>query len=436
MATRISENAPFEDWLETPEWDETPRQAEPMSPAAAPVIPLAAGRMLRIVDHPDRIRAEWEGLEKSGLATVYQRRPFVGAWLETIGRAEKVRPALLVLADAGETILILPLVIERRFGVRIARFPGGSHSNHNMPLFAPARFAALPPEEAAGLLVQMLDVASRRFGIDIYVFDRQPVTWNKVPNPMVAAIGGRVSPTIAQNVCLAEGFDALLARHHGAAKRKKVRAKERILSAAGDYGIQWASSGAECHALLDVFLAQKSQQLAAKGIHDVFGDAATRAFFHRVIDMSSCGEPVLELAGLSAGGAVRAVRGYGRQRERISLMFQSYSDDELTRGSPGETLLFRSIEQFCGRGVLHIDFGVGRERYKDSWADTEFPLVDSVRPMTLPGRLFAIGVCMRRTAERRIRNSPRLFAAFKALRRLVGGRHAAVTAPAGDGDEQ
>ncbi|MBP0575455.1 GNAT family N-acetyltransferase, partial [Mycobacterium tuberculosis] len=67
-----------------------------------------------------------------------------------------------------------------------------------------------------------------------------------------------------------DGFDALLARHHGAAKRKKVRQKERLLTAAGDYSIVWARSGAECHALLDIFLMQKSTQLAEKGIHDVF----------------------------------------------------------------------------------------------------------------------------------------------------------------------
>lgn len=386
---------------------------------------------LEIVGHPDEVREGWERLEAEGIATVYQRRAFVAAWLEAFADAMTVDAMILVARHAGVPVFVLPLVIARRAGLRVARFVGGSHSNHNMPIFRAEQRACLDPATVTG----WLKAAARVARIDAFVFERQPVTWEGVDNPLAAAVPGVTSPTIAQDVDLSAGFEALLARHNGAAKRKKLKQKEKILNTAGGYEIVSARDPETCKALLDVFFAQKAARLQAQGIRDPFGTAQARRFFDRLADYGSGPNPVLEIAALRAGGAVRAVFGFGVERQRVSLMILSFSQDELTRASPGETLLYRLMERFAAAGVAAVDFGVGRERYKDSWADSEIPLVDGVLAVSAAGRLYAATARARRALERRVRDTPWLWSSYKAARRLLA-RRGAVTAPTGDADER
>lgn len=394
------------------------------SPAGA----ATAEWTMEIVGHPDEVREGWEQLECDGVATVYQRRAFVAAWLEAFAETMTVDPVILVARHAGVPVFVLPLVVCRNCGLRVARFVGGSHSNHNMPIFRPDMAHLID----ATMLNDWLTEAARIVGIDAYAFERQPVTWEGAINPLAAAVGGVASPTLAQNVRLADGFETLLARHNGAAKRKKMRQKEKIFSAAGDYEIVSSRDPETCRALLEVFFAQKAARLKAQGIDDPFSSAEARRFFGLLADYGSGAYPVLEICGLKAGGSVRAVFGFGVCRHRVSLMILSFSQDDLTRASPGETLLFRLLERFAEAGIADVDFGVGRERYKDSWADEEIPLVDGVLPVTALGRLFAAAARARLAAERFVRETPWLWAGYKAARRLTA--RPAVTAPSADED--
>jgi CelD/BcsL family acetyltransferase involved in cellulose biosynthesis len=366
-------------------------------------------------------------MERAGCATVYQRRAFIASWLDAHAPgATSGEPRILVARYEGDWVLILPLVVERRAGLRVARFVGGHHANHNMPIFRPCRFADLP----AGHIAMWLRDMAKKERIDAFVFERQPREWDGHANPLVAALGGSLSPTLAQDVVLTDGFEELLKRHNGASKRKKLKAKEKILKAAGDYEIVLTRDSAECKDLLDVFFQQKSERLRALGISDPFGEDQTRDFFRRMADQTDGYDALLKIAALKAGGAYRAIFGFAVHKTRVSLMVLSFSQDELTRASPGETLLFRLFEMFCVHGVTHVDFGVGRERYKDSWADTEIALYDTMLPISTAGRAYVAARRVKLAVERGIRNNPRLWAGFKQARRLLGGRPAEVRAPA------
>lgn len=386
---------------------------------------------MEIVGHPDELREGWQRLEAEGVATVYQRRAFVAAWLEAFADSMTVDPIILVARHQGVPVFVLPLAVTRQAGVRVARFVGGSHSNHNMPIFRADKTGLLD----GATVRDWLREAARIAGIDAFVFSRQPVIWEGSVNPLAAAIPGTPSPTIAQDVHLVDGFEALLARHNGAGKRKKVRQKEKVFTAAGDYEIVSSRCTTTCKALLEVFFEQKAARLQAQGIPDPFGSAEARRFFSLLAEYGSGPDPVLEIAALRAGGAIRAVFGFGVQRSRVSLMILSFSQDDLTRASPGETLLFRLLERFADAGITDVDFGVGRERYKDSWADAEIPLVDGLVPITAAGRLYAGSVRTRLAVERAVRASPWLWSSYKAMRRLVGRRDA-VTAPSAGEDGQ
>ncbi|WP_337266356.1 GNAT family N-acetyltransferase [Oryzifoliimicrobium ureilyticus] len=372
---------------------------------------------LELISHPIAVKGDWEKLEKSGCCSVYQTREFVSAWTEAVVAEGLCQPAFAGLKREGRFICLLPFAIRIRHGLRIAEFVGGTHSNHNLPLFDPDCLDVLTTDVMQAMLKQL----AYRLKIDAYDLRRQPLTWNGVINPLASALSSMTSATIAQDVFLEGGFDALLKRHRGSSKRKKLRAKERIFASFGGYEILWGNTPESRRQLLSILFKQKAQQFSEKGMKDVFADQATRRFFFTLAEGSGA-NPILELAALQSAGVIRAVRAYAIHQNRLSLMMQSYTEDELSRASPGETLLFRSIEEFCKRGFQRLDFGVGRERYKDSWADAEFPLVDSLLAVSTAGRAYTTAMRLRCVLERKVRNNKKLWTMLKKARRFVKGR--------------
>src|ERR1700754_3325504 len=70
------------------------------------------------------------------LYTPYQRFELLNAWQHTIGRQEGLAPFIVVACDAdNRPLLLLPLVLGRENGAKVARFMGGKHPTFNMALW-------------------------------------------------------------------------------------------------------------------------------------------------------------------------------------------------------------------------------------------------------------------------------------------------------------
>jgi CelD/BcsL family acetyltransferase involved in cellulose biosynthesis len=82
----------------------------------------------------------WRRLEQAcAAATPYQRLEWVAHWYRHVGRANGAVPLIVVGFDRDDAPqFIFPLITERRHGVRVATFFGGTHSNLNMPIWTDA----------------------------------------------------------------------------------------------------------------------------------------------------------------------------------------------------------------------------------------------------------------------------------------------------------
>lgn len=381
--------------------------------------PAATPFRLDAVADAATIEAAWRRLEGEGVALPFQTRDWVDAFLAAGALPKWARPLVLRGRRGEETHLLLPLVVERRGAVSIARRLGASHASYVLGVWSREAFAGLAPAELEAELLRI----GRAEGIDAFAFDAVPATWDGCPTPLAGV--GTVRPALDDGHAfrLAASFDALLAGRNAGHKRKKVRAKERLLEAAGGYRIFVAADPAEVEAALAAYFAQKGAGLAARGIADPFADPAIRDAYRRLALLSlGRGEPLLELTVLEAGGAIRAVIGASIRADRLYALFVSYADDDLVRASPGETLFFRHIERACGRGLAVYDMGLGSERYKASWCDERVALVDVRLPVTLAGRL-AVGLDgLLGRAKAAIRRDERLWGLAKRFRARLAGR--------------
>ncbi len=375
------------------------------------------------VADPASIAAAWRELEAIGTVLPFQSLDWVSTWIAAGAIAPSSRPVVIRARRGEVTEFLLPLVVERIGPFAVARRLAGSHASYALGVWRDLAVSYDPEEIRRGLRA-----VARSEGIAAYALDAVPRRWDGIVVPLAAALAGRPSLDDGHAVRLDPSFDAFLAGRNAGHKRKKLKAKEKLLAAAGGYRIAAATTPAEVEATLVAFFAQKSAALAARGISDPFAAAAVRDAFRRLaLDSLGAAEPLLELTRLEAGGAVVAVIGASIRAGRLHALFASFAEGDLERASPGETLFFRHVESACRRGLAIYDFGVGAERYKASWCDERIELMDLQLPVTIGGRLLlGLGEIVGR-AKAAIRRDERLWPLVVRLRARIAGRRAGTT---------
>ena len=361
--------------------------------------------------------ALWRAFEAAPdcLASPYQRFAWSSSYLGETGDIERSRVAIL-RDQAGRVRMLMPLVVQTRHGITLARSMGDTHANYHLPLFT-RDTAAVPAEEVRAALV----AAGAGVGIDAFAFAHQPRLWEGAPNPL--ARGGEPEASDAYGLVLGPDPDATIRRVFSADARKKLRSKEkRLIEALGEIAYHRAVDGEEARAILAAFYRQKAARFAGMGILDPYAPEAIRRFLERA---ASGEDPAMEVHALRvvATGRILAVFGGAVNATRYSGMMTSFdADPEVSRFSPGDLLLHHLVGEQTARGRLSFDLGVGEARYKASICDETIALVETVWPVSLRGHAYAQIRTALTLMKRRVKGDPRLFAAASRVRSLLRRR--------------
>ena len=366
-----------------------------------------------IVRDPTAAEALWRRLENepASLHTPYQRYDWTIAYLRACGQIASTRVAILRDRN-GRPRILLPLTVQREFGLRVARTVGDTHANYHMPLFADRDAAALAPGDIAAALIR----AGRAAGIDVYALRHQPRMWEGSVNPL--AVGGEAEASDGYGLTLGPDPEATLRRVFSADARKKLRSKEkRLIEAQGAIAYRRAETQEEAAQFLAAFYAHKAARFAGMGIADPYADSSIRNFLAAAAGGTN---PAVEIHALclAEGGRVLATFGGAVSEQRYSGMMTAFDPDpDVARYSPGDLLLQHLVRDQATRGRLGFDLGVGEARYKASICDETIALVEAYVPVTLAGRTYGAVRQGLVRAKRRIKRDPRLFAALQRLRK-------------------
>ncbi|SDM58254.1 Acetyltransferase involved in cellulose biosynthesis, CelD/BcsL family [Methylobacterium phyllostachyos] len=369
-----------------------------------------------IVRDPTAAEVLWRRMEAdpASLQTPYQRYDWTIAYLRASGQMESSRVAIL-RDRGGRPQILLPLTLQREYGLRVARTVGDTHANYHMPLFASRDAAAIPARDIAGALIR----AGRSSDIDAYALRHQPRIWDGSVNPLAAR--GAAEASDAYGLTLDPDPETTLRRVFSADARKKLRSKEkRLIEAHGPIAYRRAETPEEAVRFLSAFYAHKAARFAGMGVADPYADPSIRDFLTAAADGEN---PAVEIHALCLAGSGRVLATFGGavSAQRYSGMMTAFDPDPvIARYSPGDLLLQHLVRDQAARGRLGFDLGVGEARYKASICDETISLVESIIPVTLAGRTYgAIRQGIVRT-KRRIKRDPRLFAALQRLRKLRG----------------
>ena len=349
---------------------------------------------LMVFDRLPDAREDWIALRETAAVSPYQNYDYVAAWFETIGRARRLEPMIVVARDSdGRPLALFPLATREAAGLRVAEFLCGRESNFNIGLFHPGRGL-----DWRGLLLAAAH--GRPKPPDLLYLRNQPRGFGAFENPLLGR-DACPSPSFAYGTALPNNVDALDCQTSGAS-RKKLRKKERRLTELGALVFEHGASGERAREIIAALIAQKSALLAAKGVAGVFDAPEMRAFLER-----ACHAGALEVHALRLSERVIATYVGLAMDGRFSALANSYDlDEEIARCSPGDILLRAVMRDLVARGFDYFDLGVGEARYKEAVCEETIALYDLVIPVTSRGALAAPLLRIFLGGKRRIKQTP------------------------------
>jgi CelD/BcsL family acetyltransferase involved in cellulose biosynthesis len=360
---------------------------------------------------------DWRVFESPAqIATPYQRFDVANTWQNTVGVELGVKPLVTIAYDSEKRpVMVLPLVTRSIGLCRIACFPGGKHSNFNMPLWR-REFAATATR--ADVLRILSLMSEREPSLDVLALNQQPPSWNGVANPLMQL---PYQPSINECPLLTIDPQAEPSAWISGSSRRKLNGKERKLQALPGYRHIVARTEADVTRLLDAFFAIKPLRMAEQKIRNVFAEPGTEQFIRQAcLTGLDDGKPAIELHGLDCDTEVIAVFAGVGDGYRFSTMFNTYTLSEAARHSPGLVLLRSIIDHRITQGYSSFDCGIGTDDYKLHFCKERQPLFDSFIPLTMKGHLAALALSTEIRIKRSVKQSPAAMKLLQPLREWFG----------------
>ena len=357
--------------------------------------------------------AEWRALETVAVMTPYQRFDWIEA-LIAAGLEASEGLTIAAIRQDGATVALLPLVIKRRFGVRIAAMPGTDSSNSDWLIARPDFHI-----DAFELHTLLRQICAAAGGADLVTFHNQPARWQGVDNPVLAlaqapaasnfymaTIGPTPSPYIEHR---------LTTKRRNNIKRGMRRLEENF----GPLRAVRVSDTETLELAHRVFLDQRGARFGEMGVRNVFADEGFIRFF-RALAPKGFGQsrPALCLHVLYAGEDIVATCWGAAAGNHYSQYINSTSNGPASQYSLMAILIGMIMDDLTQSGIVTVDMGLGDFAYKMEWTEP-MTVYHSVIPLTLRGRLAARLLGLRASLKRQIKQTPWLWDAAKRLRQAL-----------------
>ncbi|MGE3989205.1 GNAT family N-acetyltransferase [Pseudorhodoplanes sp.] len=397
-------------------------RTEHASPLPAPVATDGKLGAVEVALTMEAAEPAWRSLlAQDGFGTAYQDFDLCALWFRHVGRPAGFEPFVVIGRNAvGDPLFLWPLVRRTVGGCRVASFFLGRHANSGSVLWRRDVAQAMSLPELEAILRRMAG------GIDALALHNQPRALLGLPNPLLL-LPHQDAPDQSYSVTLHGSGDDILARRFNADSRRKLRRKERHLSALPGYRYVRATSSEQVERCISEFLKQKAARLAARGIGNAFDEPGMETFLRAASrEGLTRGEPLIEIHSLECETEILALFAGIHDRHCFSTMFNSYTLGEHARMSPGITLLLKLIDDCARRGFETLNLGIGAAEYKSTLCDIAERPFDSFIGLTMRGRVLSLASRAVQSLKGAVKSNPKLWDAYSSARkRLFSNRRSA-----------
>ena len=364
-----------------------------------------------ILDNLSQAEKVWRGLEDQQFSTPYQRFDFLEPWQRQVGAREEVLPFIVVAYDAERRpLLLLPLALGHKRGVRAACFMGGKHATFNMALWD-RDFAA---SATAADINALMSAIRERSAADVMALTQQPLRWRDLANPMALLPNQASANDCPLLTMVPSAAPAMLI---GNSFRRRLKGKERKLQTLSGYRHHVATTDAEIGRLLDWYFAVKPLRMAEQKLPNVFAEPGVEDFIRGTcMAPLAGGSHVIDIHALECDEEVIAIFAGVADGYRFSMMFNTYTVSDNSRYSPGLILIRNIIDHYAGCGYRALDFGIGSDDYKRLFCKSDEPIFDSFIPLSPRGKVAAAAMSGINRAKHLVKHNQTLFHMAQKLR--------------------
>lgn len=344
-----------------------------------------------VFDGADDALAALDSVQRGLVSTGFQSLNWLTVLYEDLAPAKRAMPRVVVVTErnSGEVVFVLPLVVIKKKGLKMARFADLGVSDYGAPILGPE---ALKKRRSIRRAWRAARHALR--DVDMIRLERMPVEIGGRPNPLVTR-WGVVPARHSGNVLVIDTTVEDFLRARGKKYRKEVERCTRLWEKEGNPRFARALTPDEVARGYRELEEQQAARHAALGSKYVLDQPAFRSFYERlVMDGTECdlgylftlearGEVVAALFGILHDGTFTMLR-IANGGERWSHL------------SPGRLVIIEAMKYFVAQGVRRFDFGIGDYPFKRGFGVEEMPLFDlyvargiSALPKTLYHRAVA-----------------------------------------------
>jgi CelD/BcsL family acetyltransferase involved in cellulose biosynthesis len=331
----------------------------------------------------DLAAADWPSIgdDRDLRMHVFQSREFLDVWLDTIGKASRIEPYLVVVKDGdGRPVLYLPLAIETKFNLRLLRFMDCGVADYNAPIVAADR--RLSRQEFRTVWAEILALLP---GFDV-------VDLKKIAND----VDGAVNPLTyldctpfgdsGHAIALSRFRDQTDTRRSIVRLRRKLQSYAKGLSQIGETRFLTDPDASETAPLTERLLEFKRRKYERTSTPDFLAVPGVEQFYREMTSPGRLGK-ISHLSALTVGDTVASAHLGFIGRGRFYYIFIGY-DSQFGRYGVGHLLLEHLIDQSVAQDFDTFDLGIGDASYKNKWATHRLALHSHERAVTAAGRFY------------------------------------------------
>jgi CelD/BcsL family acetyltransferase involved in cellulose biosynthesis len=317
----------------------------------------------------DEARDIWRAFERDAACYVFQTYDWQRLWYNCMGAQTKV--CILVLSDVTGPLMLCPLAIERRHGIRLLRFLGGPVTDYHAPMLR--RGSEVAATEVWTAIVGGLPT------FDLAWFEKMPVDIEDSANPFIQLPHAHHTSN-AYSADLGRSYDEYRACH-SAAFFRDTRRHRRRLSEVGT--IRYEVAGARTDEIMAALVKQKTRRYRDTGAPDLFQIPGLLQFYQALARM-----PFGHLSALRVNDDIVAAHLGAVFRRRIYWLMPTFEVGPWEKFSTGRLLLEDLMQWGYGHDVRIFDLTFGDEPYKLKWSDKVTPLYETLIPATYIGAAY------------------------------------------------
>jgi CelD/BcsL family acetyltransferase involved in cellulose biosynthesis len=359
---------------------------------------------------PTELGEIYDSVAAQGVATCFQRRPWLESWQNHIGQGNGTTPIIVIGKRNAAAVVALPLNVEHAGGLRKLTWLGQNLNDYCGPIGEPQALQSLSPQKIHALLTQTAEALG---GIDIVQLQKQKRHYGLIANPFVTEDSIKYHVASHRTV-LMPSWDDYFNGKRSSKTRSRLRNKLNSLSKIGTVTMQFATDPKDAAGLVSRALEMKANQLRDRNHSNPF--ARLNAQEHLVSFFAGRCQSDTWVASLSLNDKPLAIS-FGFGGETSWLLYQiAMESGAYEMYSPGTQLIMFIMKHCCENKVGEFDLSLGDEAYKLEWCETSETLYDTIIPLTLRGNIAAMAMRLGAHGRGYVSSNPALYDTAKMVK--------------------